>query len=61
MIMKKRYIKPQMNVHTLKRMQMLVGSVKGVYGKIDGQEDPTGGLKYAGYVEEDQEEEIDPD
>ena len=59
--MKKRYIKPQMDVHTIKRMQILYGSVKGVYGKIDGDEDPTGGLKYAGYVKEEDEEDIDPD
>ena len=59
--MKKKYMKPQMEVYQLRDMNLLVGSdKKGVYGKIDGvpQKD---GLKYGGYLDEDEEDEIDPD
>jgi hypothetical protein len=57
--MKKEYVKPQMNVHAIKRLQLLSGSLSDkMVGKI-GTDDS--GLKYAGVVEEDDEETIDPD
>lgn len=56
--MKKEYVKPQMNVHAIKRLQLLYGSLSDkMVGKIGTEE----GLKYAGVVEEDDEETIDPD
>ena len=58
--MKKEYIKPEMQEHQIGRRNLLVGSVKGVYGRIDGQE-VDNALIYKGYVTEEEEEEIDPD
>lgn len=58
--MKKRYVKPQMNVHAIKRLQLLSGSVKGVYGKVEGV-DSAPGLKYGGYVDEEDEDTYNPD
>lgn len=56
--MKKKYMKPQMQVHQLMKMNLLTGS-KGVYGKIDGVQNDE--LKYGGYVDEKHEDEYDPD
>jgi hypothetical protein len=58
--MKKVYIKPEMQEHQIGRRNLLVGSVKGVYGKIDGQE-VDNALIYKGYITEEEEEEIDPE
>ena len=57
--MKKKYMKPQMQVHQLMKMNLLTGSKKGVYGKIDGVAQKE--LDYGGYVPEDEEEKYDPD
>ncbi len=47
-----------MNVHAIKRLQLLSGSLSDkMVGKIGTEE----GLKYAGVVAEDDEEDIDPD
>ena len=59
--MKKEYIKPEMLVHQISRMSMLVGSVKGVYGKIEGVPEDQQALKYGGYIDEEEEENYDPD
>ena len=57
--MKKVYIKPQMREYMIaNRTNLLAGSVKGVYGKIDGNEQD---LKYGRYITEEEEEEYDPD
>lgn len=58
--MKKVYIKPDMRVYQMaNNINLLTGSVqKGVYGKIDGEEQ---NLKYGGVVLEQYEEDIDPD
>jgi hypothetical protein len=57
--MKKVYIKPDMRVYKMANsINLLTGSVKGVYGKIDGNEQ---NLKYGGVVLEEEEEDIDPD
>jgi hypothetical protein len=57
--MMKKYMKPQVEIYQLEEMNLLVGSPKGVYGKIDGVQKNE--LKYGGYVDEDDEEEYDPD
>ena len=57
--MKKKYMKPQVEVYQLEEMNLLVGSPKGVYGKIDGVQKNE--LKYGGYVDEKHEDEYDPD
>ena len=57
--MKKKYVKPQIEIHESVEMNLLVSSQKGVYGKIDGVQKNE--LKYGGYVDEDDEEEFDPD
>ena len=63
LIMKKIYMKPEMQVHQIKRMTILQGSVTGVHGKIVNAqgEEIESGLKYGGYVDEEQEDEFDPD
>ena len=59
--MKKKYMKPQMQVHQLMKMNLLTGS-KGVYGKIGDGVTQKEELKYGGYVEsEDDEDNYDPD
>lgn len=57
--MKKEYIKPEMLVHQIAKRSILLSSTKGVYGKIGETE--IDGLKYKGYITEEEEEEIDPD
>lgn len=63
LIMKKIYMKPEMLVHQISRMTILQGSVTGVHGKIvnDQGEEIGAGLKYGGYVDEEQEENFDPE
>ena len=58
--MKKKYMKPQMQVHQLMKMNLLTGS-KGVYGKIGDGVTQKEELKYGGYVDEENEDEYDPD
>lgn len=56
-------MKPEMLVHQISRMTILQGSVTGVHGKIvNGNNEEIGaGLKYGGYVDEEQEENFDPE
>ena len=57
--MKKEYMKPEMLVHQISPRSMLLGSKKGVYGKISGIEQAE--MVYGGYVDEELEEQFDPD
>ena len=58
--MKKIYMKPEMQVHQIRKTGLLLTSGKGVYGRVN-QEELQQGLKYGGYIDEEEEEEIDPD
>lgn len=57
--MKKIYMKPTMKVIQSRHTTLLVGSGKGVYGKIDAVEQAE--IKYGGYINEEDEEKYDPD
>lgn len=61
--MKKIYMKPEMQVHQIRKTGILLTSGKGVYGNIkkDGVITEEQALKYGGYVTEDDEDEFDPD
>lgn len=56
-------MKPEMQVHQIRKTGILLTSGKGVYGNIkkDGVITEEQALKYGGYVTEDDEDEFDPD